>query len=618
MTWRITMRSIHTKMLISLLSSAALIAAIVLSFGCAHEDLGPFDTIEEFTGWGEGSGEDSRSLGLSIDGVGIHSIDVGFTSSMDRTSVEAVVHNEAGDEIPGVTLAWKDSTFRVLNLRGPFEFCKTYDVMILAGARSMDGVLMAENISLSAEMVPNPLDVDATSACTADVALSPIFTDAVDAGLVIGDYISRQDVVMQFDRADFDNDDVFYVGGLGLYDDADRMVRVPASNEGHAWLTKLFIDEVMDPEGGQLASLHYTLGLWCTCDPVGEPMTSSFTHDISGSSSWRLHGPFDGGDLDGDGSKELVISNEIARYDGSVLQEIRVLGAPAAYKGGFLLADIAGAITVFGSDGEAFSPPFTLGDVDGDGMGDLGIMRNRVSDLMPSDWQLWIVHGKEDLGEIFHEASDKIKAYPGRMIVDADAGDLNGDGVSDLIVAELEHISIRGRYVDMKPHVGIIFGGRDDFEDLNMIMRDVDLLFKTTDSTDVSVRVLGDVDGNGFNDVGIWVGVEDAYHRVVSSKVYLFMGRDEWYESYYMTSNLVDRANVIVDATDYDDIVWKDNFFDPMIGDVDNDGYYDFAIMRDDGIERTIYWFFGKNSYSQVGWKLDLDDADSTWVFSDQ
>ena len=589
------MRPIFINLRVCILGLTAIIAAIVMSFGCmSHGSNGAYQPLQKPWGWG--STTDRRAFDASIGDIGVHSIGINFDNPMNTSSFELIVSNEDGSEIQGIQQVWSYDK-KVLHVRGPFPFCSKIDITILAGAKDAVSISLEEDMTLTATMIDNPLDWDGTDSCTADVPISPVFTDAADGVVLAGDLISRSRIFEEVHKEDLDISDVFYFDYSDNFDYADRMIMTPAG------IAKLFWNQ-------NLQVKNYTLYIWDTYDPVSDAATSSILYNIPMNASWNLKGPFDAGDLDGDGESELIVSEEIAGTE-SVTQQVYILKGPIAH--GFDLPlmddDIGGSGWQVGSTGEGFSPFVTVGDVTGDGMDDLAAIHYKISDWNQMyDYEVVILHGNEKIDNIFGVfKADKITGYPDRAIMDIDSGDFNGDGNRDLAVVEMQRSYQNGTYRYGTPHVNLFFGG-GNFDGRSMITPNVELLWDTTEAT-ASVRTLGDVNGDGRDDIGIFVTEKNSSNTITSSKIYLFMGHDMWLAGYYMTSKIINNANAIFDVKGNGETSFE------TIGDIDNDGYYDIMILSDDGSDLTASFFFGTNAFSGTGWRLKLDDANSTLVF---
>lgn len=594
---------------ISILSLLVILAAALFSFACAHDDLGPMDTTRIEEPWDDGSAKSVPPISAVLVQAGVHNIDVAFNTPMNAKTVDAVLTNENGEEVQFTNQSWSADRY-TLHFKGPFKFCHIYNMLIAPGAAAISSATLDDELLLSVIMSKNPMDVDDSSSCTADVAISPVFTDELDGVLATGDAIMAGGIFEVKRPADLDRIDVFYIDKSAYYDNADRMIILPELTRGNpAGMAKLFSRQ-------QGSARSYALGIWDTYDPIYELATSSIIHDIPLVSSRELRGPFDAGDFDGDGARDLMLSIEMPNPGGGFYQNVFLLRGPVFHGSGLKLTDIADVNTIIRSSGGSLAEPVSVGDVDGDDNDDFAIVEHQISDMgVEHSWKVWLFHGRSDVNMIFDQTEvDKIAAHPKGEIVDIDAGDVNGDGKSDIIVAQVERRYSGSEYVSVNLRIGIFFG-KADMDGLSMAWPDSTLIVITSNDTSANIRVLGDVNGDGYDDLGLHVTEKNKYGGIKSSKIYLFMGRDQLFESYHLGSRFLPRANAIIDVTGYEGVYWKDNFRDPKIGDVDNDGYYDFMIMSDDGTERTAYWFFGENSYTQQAIMMDLDDADIIWTF---
>lgn len=153
-------------------------------------------------------------------------------------------------------------------------------------------------------------------------------------------------------------------------------------------------------------------------------LTGEDGYDRSGSS---VQG---GGDLDGDGLPDLLISasNQCALVEGG--------GA-----GYVVLSPVSDSVSLADADGKLLAPVFqsgirSVGDVDGDGIPDL---RWRTSDTTISDASMFLFSGPA-LGEIL--LSDAVAEVQKRSSSDAVSsvmnpiGDLDADGFADLLFVD--------------------------------------------------------------------------------------------------------------------------------------------------------------------------------------
>ena len=135
------------------------------------------------------------------------------------------------------------------------------------------------------------------------------------------------------------------------------------------------------------------------------------------------------GDVDGDGLDDLVVSQELYSADGGV-DNGRVLLFVASQLGGPLTDDDAYAHWT-GTDGFHARPSESVGDLDGDGRVDLLVAGRPALDT----WGLWMVPGSTVVPGA-HELPGATRGVDlGAVGGKAHAGDIDGDGRSDLLFA---------------------------------------------------------------------------------------------------------------------------------------------------------------------------------------
>ncbi len=581
----------------------AVMSAVVLASGCKHKNLGPLDPIEVPGVPTGGDGIDKRVMTASVLTVGFHYLEIKFSSYMDDESVNWQVTDESGSEVTGILESWSPDV-TVLRMRGPFAYCRTYTLTIFAGASDVSGIVLMSNIELTATIGRNPYDADQSGSCAADVVTSP-FTEGFDAALLAGDFVSAAGGIWEKTLSDIDTGDSFYFDG-SAYDYADATVRIPKES-GAAALAKLVAADQLGGNG-EIVATNYTLKIWDPVELGSDTPTSSIYQTVGVVTGITLHGPV-AADLNGDGLTDLLVSAETPYADGSVLQKVYFLPAPFP-TGGSLLINY-NSMTLGGA-GHALTHPTAVGDFDGDGKDDFAMIHNRVSASgQPYDWGVWIVKGGEISG---NPTIEELGGSASRIIVDLAAGDFNGDGKSDLLVAELERKFALGGYHSLRPHVNVFFGG-EAFEGRLTLAPDSDLYFTTNWDTFLNVAGIGDFDGDARDEIAFYVEERDMRNRVILSKIYVFSGRVDWYERYYMISRNVKHASMEIDCLGMGHVYFKDVVNDPLAGDIDNDGYLDMMVATDDGVNNAAYWFLGGDGYRVHGWELYLDQADIIWVF---
>lgn len=249
------------------------------------------------------------------------------------------------------------------------------------------------------------------------------------------------------------------------------------------------------------------------------------------------------GDVNGDGLEDVFVTQNMDGLLGERSEDSFVvfgkagggaveLSDVAAGDGGFVIRGMGGS----GARGTTIS---TLGDVNGDGLADLLISTPRTTDYGTFTNSAYVVFGKTDTAAI--DLEDVAKGNGGFEIINipgselgltlAGGGDINGDGYNDFVlgVAQSSTPDIPpgggtgdglGLVADqpdapvepaLRPGAAyVIFGGEGDGQltDLAALGRGTGGGFKITtdtvgDNFALSVAIVGDVNGDGLDDIAI-------------------------------------------------------------------------------------------------------------------
>ena len=154
----------------------------------------------------------------------------------------------------------------------------------------------------------------------------------------------------------------------------------------------------------------------------------------------------------------------------------------------------------------------------------------------------------------------------------ADIGDLDNDGVNDLAV---------GVYADdtggnARGAVYILFMNSNGTVDSHQKISDTDgdftATFNDSDYFGISVAGIGDLDGDGIEDIAVGADGDDDEDSGAGAVYILFLGTDGKVDEYQKISDTAGDFTATLDAT---------NYFGRSvtnIGDVDNDGITDIAV----------------------------------------
>ncbi len=184
-------------------------------------------------------------------------------------------------------------------------------------------------------------------------------------------------------------------------------------------------------------------------------------------------------------------------------------------------------------------------------------------------------------------------------------GDLNGDGRDDVVLP-----SSTGERLEL-------FFGAELEEDPESRGEDGDATLELpTGCRQADDRIhfaaLGDVDGDGFADLGVACPAADELDLAVVSRgaVALYFGRASWPSAVSEPDTLL--RGVPDDPVDDPALAEHVGLRIGALGDIDGDGFADFAVggVRWDDPEEPFAWIFHGSATADV----DLDDtADATW-----
>ena len=263
------------------------------------------------------------------------------------------------------------------------------------------------------------------------------------------------------------------------------------------------------------------LALAATAPAAAQQPRATGTAEIETSASFGLRALEDAdrivalGDVDGDGRRDAAVVDDqadVARIvlagDGPVgLRSFRIRGVEAE--------DLADGV-------------HDAGDLNGDGLSDIAA----ASDDPTGATELTIVLGRRDPRDVDlgrNEQRDVILPIGTSQPSAAAAGDVNGDGIGDLIVGVADAESPRFR-----PRAWIVFGARDlaGRRDVSRLGGGGITVIGPRDDTafGFSVGGIGDADGDGFGDVviGSPVSVEEGREPTDATRADEVFGGRAW------------------------------------------------------------------------------------------
>ena len=319
---------------------------------------------------------------------------------------------------------------------------------------------------------------------------------------------------------------------------------------------------------------------------------------LSGSNGFRVDGAAAGdwamgvrmiGDLDGDGYSEMGAVAPMADPDGLISRanagEVTILYGPRSINtASFDLGDIPGgnASVLRGVDSSEIGivGAGSVGDINGDGLVDIAI----AAPLANSEaGEVYIVYGSEsrlppklDLDELDGTNGFRIygteEGYDNVGISLTGLGDFNGDGFSDMAIV--------ASYGQLVGQTYVLFGRSQGFSSsfsaasipwnngFRIVGIDDGDLLKT-------VSGIGDVNGDGFDDLALAAVAADPGNRTDAGEVYIVFGRPYSPASTYYLSDLSSDEGFQLDGRAAGDGAgWSVS----SAGDMNGDGFGDFII----------------------------------------
>ncbi len=235
----------------------------------------------------------------------------------------------------------------------------------------------------------------------------------------------------------------------------------------------------------------------------GSPMNNVADVILTGESADDLFGRWVSysGDVNGDGYSDVIVS---APYNDEAGTDA---GKAYIYFGGSVVDNIPDLSFYGETAGDNFGlKASTAGDINGDGFGDV-IISSPFNNSETG--KVYIYFGSSSMDNIADLEITGILAGDSFGSAATMAGDVNGDGYSDIIIGAAGAASLKGE-------VYIYFGG-SPMDDI------VDVTFSgetSGDSFGLTVALAGDVNGDGFDDVI----VGSLSHASLTGRAYIFFG----------------------------------------------------------------------------------------------
>jgi len=342
------------------------------------------------------------------------------------------------------------------------------------------------------------------------------------------------------------------------------------------------------------------------------------------------------GDVNGDGIADIAIMSALNDDGGNNRGALWVcfMNADGTVDSTQEISDTQGSFTGTLDNEDEFGTTLGIGDIDGDGVPDLAVGARGDDDGVTNGGALWFLYLNND-GTV--KNYDKI-ACDDSLLVDtvesndnfitslSSFGDRNNDGVLDLLIGAwsayvpgygnttgevyVAHFAGTPSYPNKKYHATTKY--ITDVEKHSAAESPLDTLLESGDIYGASITDIGDLDGDGINDVAVGAPSDDDGGTDRGAVYIQFLNADGSIKDYQKISDTEGSFSGVLGNSD------RFGFSLCNLGDIDGDGVVDIAVgaYRDDdgGTDRGAVWILFLDSNGTVQSEQKISDTQGSFT----
>ncbi len=328
------------------------------------------------------------------------------------------------------------------------------------------------------------------------------------------------------------------------------------------------------------------------------------------------------GDLNGDSLDDLLV-NAPGPLNSSAGKSYIIYGRKGSFSPSLNTTDINGTngFVINDTDGNSGSSVKGVGDINGDGMADLIIGTDAANPDNNTPGKIQVLFGSRTGFPAVVNRSE-LNGKNGFIIEGVEintstfvsgAGDINGDGINDLIIgvadATANNNSAAGKTY-------IVFGKKAEFAplvNLNQLNGSNGFVINGTqieERSGISVDGAGDINGDGFDDIIIGASGASANGNNAAGKSYILFGSNQAFPASFNLAELNGNNGFIFNGATADDLTGTAV---SSAGDINGDGLGDIIIGTPGSLFNNApgksYVVFGNTAFGGV-YKPSSDPAD--------